>query len=138
MATLIKGVDLASNRAQSVAHAHSGGMQIQRRRVRTHGARGPQPIDQDGMGQHRTDLDNASRSIGSYGEIDKNGAAPRALIKLYHYLFFGSLLAENHSNEPVITSFPRHQFLGELIFCPVSKKVSKAMSRLEQVDLFGT
>ena len=62
MATLIKGVDLASNRADGIVHALSNGMSSQLERMQAHGARGTDRADYDGMDQHGADLDNVSRS----------------------------------------------------------------------------
>ena len=66
MATLTKGVDFASNRADGVAHALSDGMPIQLNRMRALGARGSLHADQDGMGQYGAYLDGARRSNRSY------------------------------------------------------------------------
>jgi hypothetical protein len=64
MATLIKEVDLASNRVDGMVHALSDGMPIQLKRMRAEGARGSLLADEEGMDQHGADLGSASRSNG--------------------------------------------------------------------------
>ena len=56
-----KGVDFASNKADGVAFALSGGMPIQLSRMRAPGTRGSLLADQDGMGRHGADMDSARR-----------------------------------------------------------------------------
>jgi hypothetical protein len=62
MATLTKGVDFASDRADGAVYALSDGMPIQLKRMCAPGARGPDRADYDGMDQHGADLDSVSRS----------------------------------------------------------------------------